>query len=190
VDLISGEAYFTVAKDLERPFAVYAGGAVVQAVGTAFSVSLDSRVVEVLVTEGRVLINPEITVARDIAVEPSEPSVRELEAGQRSVLELAGEGLSVPLVEDVSETELERLRWWKPELVDFSGTPLRVVVRAFNERNLLRIVIADEELEDLELTASLRLNDLESFVELLELAMGIKSSFDGDSTILLRKRSS
>ena len=57
VELVSGEAYFTVAKNPERPFVVHARGVGVRAVGTAFNVRLERDAVEVLVTEGRVQVS-------------------------------------------------------------------------------------------------------------------------------------
>ena len=57
VRLERGEAHFTVTKNPARPFIVSARGMDVVAVGTAFNVRLDSAVVEVLVTEGRVRVS-------------------------------------------------------------------------------------------------------------------------------------
>ncbi|MBC7366877.1 MAG: FecR domain-containing protein, partial [Undibacterium sp.] len=53
VELVAGEAHFTVAHDRTRPFIVSAGGVAVRAVGTAFNVRLATTAVEVLVTEGK-----------------------------------------------------------------------------------------------------------------------------------------
>lgn len=54
IALASGEAHFQVTKDSGRPFVVVASGVEIRAVGTAFSVQLGQRAVEVLVTEGLV----------------------------------------------------------------------------------------------------------------------------------------
>src|SRR5690606_12160455 len=56
VYLLQGEALFTVAKNAERPFRVYAGNGVIEAVGTAFSVYLKGAEVDVAVEEGRVAL--------------------------------------------------------------------------------------------------------------------------------------
>lgn len=53
VDLIQGEALFSVAKNKKRPFVVSAGNAVVRAVGTSFTVRhLSADPVKILVQEG------------------------------------------------------------------------------------------------------------------------------------------
>ena len=54
VTIVRGEAHFEVAHDTARPFVVVAGEVSVRAVGTAFSVRLAPRDVNVLVTDGRV----------------------------------------------------------------------------------------------------------------------------------------
>ncbi len=56
VQLVRGEAHFTVAKNKERPFWVQAGTVKVRAVGTAFDVRITEREIDVLVTEGKVTL--------------------------------------------------------------------------------------------------------------------------------------
>jgi len=57
IQLQKGEAHFTVSHNPHRPFLVRAGNGIVRAVGTAFSVRLYERSVDVIVTEGRVALN-------------------------------------------------------------------------------------------------------------------------------------
>lgn len=56
IRLLQGEAYFTVAKDANHPFRVFAANGRVQAIGTEFSVYLKDKAVSVTVTEGRVAL--------------------------------------------------------------------------------------------------------------------------------------
>lgn len=52
---VTGEAYFSVVHDSERPFTVRAGGAVIRDIGTRFTVHSDSaEAVRVVVSEGAV----------------------------------------------------------------------------------------------------------------------------------------
>ena len=56
--LLQGEAHFDVAKNPQRPFNVYAGGGLVQAVGTAFTVFFkEDQDIDVTVTEGKVALS-------------------------------------------------------------------------------------------------------------------------------------
>src|SRR5262249_33862689 len=54
IDLDRGEAFYDGAQDPKRPFAVYANGKRVVAIGTKFSVRLQDEAVHVMVTEGTV----------------------------------------------------------------------------------------------------------------------------------------
>ena len=54
--LTQGEAHFDVAPNPDRPFLVYAGDGIVKAVGTAFTVYLRKKAVEVTVSEGVVAL--------------------------------------------------------------------------------------------------------------------------------------
>ena len=58
VRLVRGEAHFTVTKDAARPFVVEAGAVRLRALGTAFNVRFEPSAVEVLVTHGRVQVEP------------------------------------------------------------------------------------------------------------------------------------
>ena len=87
VNLERGEMHIHVAHAPARPLSVIAGGHVIQAVGTAFSVKVDaSQRVEVLVVDGRVRVQ---------AHEPGTAGVGPLEAAnvvqQRSLLVTQGE---------------------------------------------------------------------------------------------------
>jgi transmembrane sensor len=57
VELLRGEAFFDVAKDINRPFIVSAGERRVTAVGTQFSVRREGAATKVVVTEGRVRLD-------------------------------------------------------------------------------------------------------------------------------------
>jgi transmembrane sensor len=56
IELQRGEIHIDVAHDTARPLSVLAGGQVIQAVGTAFNVQLEENLVELIVTQGKVLV--------------------------------------------------------------------------------------------------------------------------------------
>lgn len=55
-ELLRGEMHVVVAHNKEKPLSVYAGSNIIQAVGTAFNVELDNEEVELIVTDGKVLV--------------------------------------------------------------------------------------------------------------------------------------
>jgi len=168
IDLLSGEAHFTVAKDPNRPFIVRARGTVVQAVGTVFNVSLNSDEVEVLVTEGRVLVNPSIATTRESVIDESEPLVRSMIAGQRSVVDLQSI-IEPPVIEEISLDSMDLKLAWKNERLNFTETPLSEVILEFNRRNHTQIVIEDEYTKTIPISGALKPQNINNFIEMLEL---------------------
>ena len=194
--LSQGEAQFAVAKNPARPFVVRAGGVEVRAVGTAFSVKLAGPNLEVLVTEGTVHVSQQTVVVTPTsmaagAAAGSAPSaapvvLAALTAGQRTVIPVATV-IAPPVVVPASVPEIARLLDWQPRLLDFESTPLAEVVETFNRRNPQRLVIGDEELRALTIVASIRSDNVESFVRLLEGTMGVRAERSSTGEIVLRR---
>ena len=194
--LVQGEAQFAVAKNPARPFVVRAGGVEVRAVGTAFNVKLAGPNLEVLVTEGTVHVSQQTVVVTPTsmaagAAAGSAPSaapvvLAALTAGQRTVIPVATV-IAPPVVVPASVPEIARLLDWQPRLLDFESTPLAEVVETFNRRNPQRLVIGDEELRALTIVASIRSDNVEGFVRLLEGTMGVRAERTPAGEIVLRR---
>ena len=185
VDLLAGEAHFTVSKDASRPFIVRARGTVVQAVGTAFNVLLNSDRVEVLVTEGRVLMNPSIATTRESVIDESEPLVRSLTAGQRSVVEFQSV-VAPPVIEEVSLDSMDLRLAWKNERLDFTNTPLSEVILEFNRRNHTQFVIGDEPTKAIPISGMLNPQNIDDFIDMLEVT-GVRTKREDVSKIVLSR---
>lgn len=121
----SGEAYFSVARNPQRPFVVQVGTMQVRALGTAFNVRhADDRVV-VSVTKG--------------VVEVSTPSgSAKVAAGNRIVWEVSGD--SMPSI--TPSTEASALAWQQGRL-EYHNEPLAAVIADVNRYSQQRIVIDD-----------------------------------------------
>ena len=194
--LVQGEAQFAVAKNPARPFVVRAGGVEVRAVGTAFNVKLAGPNLEVLVTEGTVhvsqqtVVAPATSMATGASAGPAPTAVpvvlAALTAGQRTVISVAAV-IAPPVVVQTSDREIARLLDWQPRLLDFESTPLAEVVETFNRRNPQRLVIGDEELRALTIVASIRSDNVEGFVRLLEGTMGVRPERTQAGEIVLRR---
>lgn len=184
IKLMSGEAHFTVAKDKDRPFIVQARNTVVQAVGTAFNVSLNSEEIEVLVTEGRVWMKAALEPETDAPIENFESPTRELNAGQLSSLSLRIDS-ALPVIETISPQQISRRLAWKNEVLNFTATPLSEVILEFNRRNHTQMVIADASLAAREVTATLRPNNLDGFLELIELTLQVRIKRESSDKIVL-----
>jgi len=178
VVLQRGEANFTVAKNPARPFLVAARGVVVRAVGTVFTVRLQTDGVEVVVTEGKVRVAPDSPLAAD------EVKARFLVAGERLLVPTPGQALAAS--EQVSGAEGKTTLAWQGEELVFAGQPLANVVEEFNLRSERKLVIRDVDLGAVRVGGKFRADNVEGFVRLLENGFGI-SAERKDSEIVLRK---
>ncbi|MBC9868600.1 MAG: DUF4880 domain-containing protein [Opitutae bacterium] len=187
VMLESGEAHFTIAKNAGRPFIVRANGVAVEAVGTIFNVQIRDDSVDVLVTEGRVHVRADAFEGPGSSNSPEDDSVQELTSGQQTVIEL-GKTSSKPQVLELSESELEEKLTWLKQVIHFDAAALSEIVFEFNRRNYRKIVIEDPSIEDTQLSVTIRPNNVDDFVELLELTANIRAERIGDSVITIRSK--
>ncbi len=181
VALVRGEAFFTVAKNALRPFIVHANGVDVRAVGTAFNVRLDSAHVEVLVTEGKVAVAPpggSDSSAADGAAVSAPVAPLFVNVGERAVVPLAPQ--AAPQVTAVDEAQIAQALAWQPRLLDFDSTPLADVVAEFNRRNAMQLVLEDATLATMPIVASVRSDNVEGFVRLLEVGGSVRAERRGD----------
>lgn len=187
VELLSGEAYFTVSKNPLRPFIVSAGSIAVEAIGTAFNVEYRPDSVEVLVTEGRVRLGRSHFSDSLDSLSITTEKTDELVAGQKTVVD--DESLRSPSpVETVSPSDIVKRLAWKSGLLQYTASPLSKVVAEFNLYNETQIVIADQVLAEREITATLRPNDIDAFTGLLELTLNVQVERLDSRTIQLRER--
>lgn len=184
IELSRGEAHFQVAKDPKRPFTVRAGTVTVRAVGTAFNVQRRTASVDVVVTEGTVDVR---------TPKPAHPGEREaaevarVEAGHRCVVSLAPD--AAPAVIAITPEDTTRLLAWQPTVLDFAEAPLSAIIAEFNRRNApFQISVDDPALADLPLSASLRSDNVEGFLRLLEGGFGLEVERFGNVISLHRPR--
>ncbi len=160
VELVRGEALFEVAKNPDRPFDVEAGDTTVRAVGTAFSVRLRDEgrdeQVDVVVSEGRVAINP--------------PSPQTYAAG--SVATVRNGRVGATTIEDEDITG--KLAWTTGRLV-FQGEKLSDVVDEINRYNPRKLLVADPDIAGLRIGGTFQATDPDGFARALDRTFGIKS---------------
>ena len=172
IALQAGEAIFDVAKDAARPFVVDAGAGRVVAVGTRFSVRRDPDGLQVVVTEGRVRLEP----ARGRGgVRP----VTLLPAG--SVALVGEDGVLVRTV-PIAEAE-EMLGWHSGQLV-FRDATLDEAAARFADCSARRLVIGDDTVAALRIGGSFRCDNVEGFARLLKQAFAVRAEHRADGIVL------
>ncbi len=197
IQLLQGEVHFDVAKDSTRPFRVYAGARRVQAVGTAFSVHIKEKDVNILVTEGRVALAslgalPPLTTKHSESLEPVEQGgLDRYTHSESKALGTLSEGESVTIniaeaadvvaksgldadVEQVSQDELSRRQSWRDGLLVFSGEPLDEVIYEISRYTTVSIEIADPALRDIQIGGRFKVGDIDHLFKALEANFGIE----------------
>lgn len=155
--VVRGEAHFTVAHDPRRPFEVEANGAVVRAVGTAFTVRLHNRHrLDVLVDEGRV----------SIALAGKSGSVlHTLSAGHTAAIER--ERIEI---RRLAAADVRRKLAWTEGRIWFNGETLAEAAAEFNRYNHRRLTIADPAIAERTVGGSFENRALDEFVSAIELS--------------------
>jgi transmembrane sensor len=179
--LLSGEAYFDVEPDSQRPFTVQVDKRIVRAVGTAFSIRHDGASIEVLVTEG-------VIELREQAKNPglfgaAESVIGSLTSGQR--IRLAEQ---LEQAESVSPEASARELAWRDGMLSFAGEPLSLVVEEVGRYTELDIVIDDRDLRDLRIGGYFRAGDTEGLLHTLEAGFPIEVIRSQEGMVRLRRR--
>ncbi|MDB9952356.1 FecR domain-containing protein [Porticoccaceae bacterium] len=210
VYLHQGEAHFSVAKNPDRPFEVYAGIGLVRAIGTAFSVALNdnSDEINVVVTEGVVEIAPEIATeitsgiapeidstaiglhadkagdvpsgAQVLAEKPANKHQR-VSAGSAAVFDSD----KVRTIEKIEEAEMLQLLAWQQGLLIFSGEPLEEVVAEISRYTDTKIIIKSEEARALRIGGQFNVADTRAIFSALEKGFGLKADYATNNLVYL-----
>jgi transmembrane sensor len=192
VRLIEGRAHFTVAKNQVAPFIVIVGELEVRAVGTEFSVHMDARRVEVLVTEGRVDVDQTIqpvaagSPQNARSVRASRQTLATVDAGNRVVVEVAA-AVEPPAVLAVSTTEQNELLSWRVPSIELSATPLSEALPIFNRYCPVSLSLADPSLGALKLSGVLRPNNPNALFHVLKVEFGLEVELSADGGFVLRR---
>lgn len=166
VALEQGEAHFEVVKDSARPFVVSAGDVEFRAVGTAFTVQRDVGTIELVVTEGRVALDPSFPQGAPV-LGAAAPAVV-VAAGTRAVITKRADAEASDLrLEALSPPEVHQRIAWRVPTLELSGTPLVEIVEAFNRYSGQRFVLGDE-IAQLRLSGILRADSVDTLLSLLQ----------------------
>ena len=191
VNLLQGEAHFSVAKAPERPFRVFANDLRVQAVGTAFNVRLSADEVDVLVTEGTVEVAPRHSVVRDEVT--SQTPIERLgnqrglvTSGQRATVFLDKEDHNLEFALSHADPEsIETSLHWKTSLLTFGGDSLDVIAASFEQKTGVKMIIADSELHELRIGGQFPSDNVKGFLQVLRSGYGIQWSEKSDGTFVI-----
>jgi transmembrane sensor len=201
VQLLRGQAQFSVAKDPSRPFEVIAGGRTIVAVGTVFTVEYVDNRIQVAMVEGKVAVlasnahdvktvppaAPEIeAVPQPDAARPASPPVDD--SGVEEIYLTAGEQLDVG--QDGSsvvtpKADIAVVTAWREGKVIFRTTPLGEAVRRMNRYSHLQLKIDDGELAAQKFSGVFEAGDTRGFVGALQRYLPVKADYSEPGTVRL-----
>ena len=171
-----GEAYFQVARDPRRPFAVTAGATHVTALGTSFNVRATEHRVVVAVEDGVVVVE---RVASAPSHSPSPPAERHpirLTRGQE--VSVGNQTLELANIEPAAVAS------WREGRLRFAREPLRSVIASVLAASGQRIELADERLGDLQFTGTVFSTRVSDWVEGLPSIYPVQVRREGASYVV------
>jgi len=163
VKLLSGEAYFEVAHDAQRPFIVEAAGHDVRAVGTAFNVYLrpDHSAV-VTVAEGRVSVAPVASVGQRSVAQAAI-----LNVGDQ--LELDAHGVAAV----ASATNIAQVTSWIDGRITFDQMTLEDVIAEFERYGDVQVIFESTDVRAVRVSGVFDPLDVNTFFAALEHVDGV-----------------
>ena len=176
--LTRGQAYFKVAKDKTRPFTVAAGDKLVTATGTAFSVRLQQKAVEVTLVEGRVRVEearPAVQLARTT---PRFSEATEMNPGSKLV---AAENRNWTL----DRVDPDKATSWLEGQLIFEDRPLAEAAAERNRYSAKKIVIRDPAIAGAKIVSVVKAGDVDGFVRVITTAGFARVVSDDDDTVEL-----
>lgn len=178
VRIAHGQAFFAVATDARRPFSVEAAGHRIDALGTEFDVRLDSDRLEIVLLEGRVVVDRVPASIFDAIRSRSRPV--KLMPGQRLV---AADDTLV-----VTRTNAENDTSWRQGWIAFEGERLATAVATLNRYSNRRIAIADESVRALRVSGVFRIDQPDQFGALIQELLPVRVAHDEQGALLLLPR--
>jgi transmembrane sensor len=170
VHIQSGQAYFQVAHDRNRPFIVESHGRSVTATGTAFDVETLAKGLHVTLVEGHVVVR----------AGTDGPVLAKLEPGDALSTET---GTAARLEHG---TNLLSLLAWRSGRLVFDDEPLPQVVNTMGRYVAMKVAV-DPSAAQLRISGVFVARDLSGLILALERSDGIRARIDQDGTIHLAR---
>jgi len=181
VRLAQGEAFFEVASQPDRPFAVETDRGLIVAIGTAFSVRVEPASVEVTVQHGRVDVARKVSVeSAGKAAPDSLDAIATLSPGQSLLFDE-----QLDSIDQLEPDQLARELAWRDGMLVFEGDPLSEVVAEVTRYDDLEIVISDPGLRGRRIGGYFPAGETDVLLAALEESFGIEVERVNDKLIYL-----
>jgi|694.fasta_scaffold39167_2 transmembrane sensor len=170
VDLVEGEATFSVAHDPVRPFIVVAAGHEIRAVGTKFNVRRHAdNSVSVIVTEGKVAFG---STSEDVTYLVAGERVDSVDSDHR--------------VTEVSKSSIDEALAWHHGSIVFQGETLTQALEEISRYSDTHFLIEDPSVRTLRIAGVYRTDDMDAFLASLRSNLALTIEHDRDSVRISR----
>lgn len=168
--ILSGEAWFDVARDTARPFLIDAGSALVEVLGTSFNVNAyeENPTVEIVVESGVVAVS---------AKQDHEDQII-LRAGNSGTYNSKSRELQV-----LTTFHPNKLSWKTRELY-FEDSPLSEVAQLVGKVYNVKVHIPNKDLASCRITVRFNDQSLDAVLNVLERTLDLEITRSGDSITL------
>jgi transmembrane sensor len=174
VELLYGEAYFTVLPDGKRPFVVDLEGHPLRAARGTFRVrKLDDKPVDILVDQGAVSLGEAGTAGAVLM--PAQTRLALPEAGP------------IPAAQPIPADLVSRALAWREGRIAFEGEPLSEAAAEFARYSKTRIEIRDPALAQEPITGLFAASDPIGFSRAVASALDARVEQQADTVILTRR---
>lgn len=173
ITLHYGQARFTVAKDIQRPFQVVSDGLIVRALGTVFEVYKRSGKVSVTVQEH--------AVSASVQSETVHPGSVQVQQGQQLSYR-SGAALTKPETVELSQTSA-----WQQQRLFINDRPLGELLDELGRYRVGRVFLADEKLKNLRVTGVFSLDKPEEVLSSVVNALNLQETRLGPWWVLLHR---
>jgi transmembrane sensor len=166
ITLLRGEMHVVVAHNKQKPLTVYAGSNIIQALGTAFNVKLGSEKVELIVTDGKVLvshINSQSVAPIKLKNVHLAPTSFSVSKGQKAQLKAKNNSI---IGSDEGKLAAD-LAWQQGNLI-FRGESLFDAMREVSRYTNYQFYFGDEDTKNLKVAGLFRTSDISGLLAALE----------------------
>jgi transmembrane sensor len=188
IDLQRGEIHIDVAHDKTRPLSVIAGGKVIQAVGTAFNVEVRNELVELIVTDGKVLVASRENTNTKIDIDEitKRLPINSMAISKGEKVDLDSSGNSIEKVVKVDPMEVAASLSWRQGNLIFRGESLAEAMAEISRYTDIEFELDnDKKLQDVQVAGMFKTGDVTGLLEVLSNNFNISYKKIGNDKIIL-----
>lgn len=182
IHLEQGEAFFSVAHDMNRPFWVTSGPCWVRAVGTQFDVYRKVSGLQVTVSEGSIRVGGNQRLLSTVRADETQmPIFATLSAGQQADVLAAS-----ATMRELSAEDLNQAVAWRSGTLYFANRPLADVVTELNRYTSQPIILEDDRLRSLPVGGTFHASPqgAETLLRLLEQSFNVQVQRSGTQAVV------